>query len=287
MPRHRIWMLVGLGSAIVTLMLLASGLAGLTFRPGHMYDFGALRPPTGAPTPTPAADLRPPTWLSVVVTLLVLATLLYLVINLIISRKFRRELLMRTISMLIFIMLVYLVLSALRGTPLLGDRPSDATPVPPPPPPSGEPFPTFVANPAPWLIIAVSAILAALLIGGIWLLWRRTRASPAPLTRLADEAQAALANIQTGADLRDAVLRCYREMGQILSEQHAIERPRGTTRREFEQQLVAVGLRDEHIQQLTRLFERVRYGARQANEREEREAVVCLTAIVQAYGRSP
>jgi hypothetical protein len=287
MPRQRIWTLVGLGSAIVMLMLLASGLTGVAFRPGHMYDFGALTLPTGTATPAPAAELRPPGWLSVVVTLLVLATLLYLVINLILSRKFRREMLIRVISMLIVILLFYLLISALRGNPLPADRPPDATPIPPPPPPSGEPFPAFVANPAPWLIIAVSAILVALLIGGIWFLWRRTRASPPSLTRLADEAQAALANIQAGADLRDAVLRCYREMGHILSEQHGIERPRGTTPREFEQQLAAVGLRDEHIQQLTRLFERVRYGARQANEREEREAVVCLTAIVQAYGRSP
>ncbi|HEY3227995.1 MAG TPA: DUF4129 domain-containing protein [Roseiflexaceae bacterium] len=286
MPRQRIWTLVGLGSAIVTLMLLASGLTRVAFAPGHTYLFGGIPLPTGAPVPAPAVDPRPPGWLSIVVTLLVLASLLYLVIGLILSRAFRRQLLVRAISMLIFIMLAYLVLSALRGNPILGDRPPDATPVPPPPP-SAEPFPAFVANPAPWLIIVVSAILAALLIGGIWLLWRRTRVPPPPLTRLADEAQAALANIQAGADLRDAVLRCYREMGQILSEQHGIERPRGTTPREFEEQLAAVGLRDEHIQQLTRLFERVRYGARQANEREEREAVVCLTAIVQAYGMSP
>jgi hypothetical protein len=264
MPRQRIWTLVGLGSAIVTLMLLASGLTRVAFAPGHTYLFGGIPLPTGAPVPAPAVDPRPPGWLSIVVTLLVLASLLYLVIGLILSRAFRRQLLVRAISMLIFIMLAYLVLSALRGNPILGDRPPDATPVPPPPP-SAEPFPAFVANPAPWLIIVVSAIL----------------------TRLADEAQAALANIQAGADLRDAVLRCYREMGQILSEQHGIERPRGTTPREFEEQLAAVGLRDEHIQQLTRLFERVRYGARQANEREEREAVVCLTAIVQAYGMSP
>jgi branched-subunit amino acid ABC-type transport system permease component len=144
------------------------------------------------------------------VTLIVLATLLYLVIGLILSRKLRREVLMRAISMLIVILIFYLVISALRGNPPEGDRVPIETNVPSPPPLSGEPFPAFVANPAPWLIIAVSAILAALLIGGIWLLWRRTRASPPPLTRLADGAQAALANIQAGADLRDTVLRCYR-----------------------------------------------------------------------------
>ena len=57
------------------------------------------------------------------------------------------------------------------------------------------------------------------------------------------------------------------------------------TPREFEQVLGGLGLRDEHIQQLTRLFERVRYSAAAPGEREEREAEACLSAIVAAYGR--
>jgi hypothetical protein len=83
------------------------------------------------------------------------------------------------------------------------------------------------------------------------------------------------------------VLRCYREMSQILSEQRGVARPRDMTPREFEQQLATVGLRDEHIRRLTRLFERVRYGARLAGEHEEREAVDCLSAIARAYERMP
>jgi hypothetical protein len=58
------------------------------------------------------------------------------------------------------------------------------------------------------------------------------------------------------------------------------------TPREFEQYLSQSGLRDEHIQQLTHLFESVRYGARVPGQREEAEAITCLTAIVQAYGKS-
>ena len=83
MPRQRIWRLVELGNAIVTLMLLASGQTGFTFRPGHMYDLGARHLPTGAPTPAPAAELRPPTWLSVVVMLIILATRVYRAIGVI------------------------------------------------------------------------------------------------------------------------------------------------------------------------------------------------------------
>jgi hypothetical protein len=123
----------------------------------------------------------------------------------------------------------------------------------------------------------------ALLIGAIWFFWRRLRAQASPLELLAEEAQSALADLQSGGDLKDTVLRCYREMSQILSQQRGVTRPRDMTPREFEQQLAAVGLRDEHIRRLTRLFERVRYGGRQAGEREEREAVACLSAIARAY----
>jgi hypothetical protein len=287
MPRERTRTLIWLGSAILALVLLASGLAGVTFRPGHLYDFGALPLPSGAPAQALAAAPRPPDWLSVVVTLIVLALLLGMVIHLILSREFRRELLIRMISMLIVVTLFYLLVRALRGSPSEGYRVPTETAVPPPPSSGGEPFPTFVANPAPWLIIVVSAILAALLLGALWFVWRRRHPQPGPLERLAGEAQAALADLQAGGDLADTVLRCYAEMSRILSEQRGLERPRDMTAREFERDLAAAGLRDEHIRQLTRLFERVRYGARRADVHEEYEAAACLTAIVQAYGRSP
>ena len=92
---------------------------------------------------------------------------------------------------------------------------------------------------------------------------------------------------QAGGDLRDAVLRCYRDMSRVLGERQGLARAQSATPREFEAQLAAAGLRDEHIRRLTRLFERVRYGARRADAGEEREALACLTAIVQAYGRAP
>ena len=56
---------------------------------------------------------------------------------------------------------------------------------------------------------------------------------------------------------------------------------------ELLRELKAAGLPDTHVQRLTRLFEGVRYGARVANEREERQAVACLTAIVEACTSSP
>jgi hypothetical protein len=70
----------------------------------------------------------------------------------------------------------------------------------------------------------------------------------------------------------------------VLSQQRGLERDRAMTPREFAQHLAASGVRDEHIQQLTRLFEDARYGAQPPSARDERAAVECLTAIVQAYG---
>jgi Domain of unknown function (DUF4129) len=287
MPRQRIWTLIFVGFAIAALMLLASSLSGLTFRPGQFYDFNARMPPMDARAGALPIDPASLAFWQMLVSIVSLALLVYVVLGLILSRKFRRELLRRVISVLIAILLFNLLISALRRNLAQEQRSPVGTNAPLTAPQAGEPFPSFVANPAPWLIIVISVILAALLIGAIWFLWRRMRAQAPPLVRLADEAQVALTGLQAGSDLKDTVLRCYREMSQILSEQRGIARPRDMTAREFEQRLAAVGLRDEHVRQLTRLFERVRYGARQASEREEREAIACLTAIVQAYGRAP
>ena len=120
-----------------------------------------------------------------------------------------------------------------------------------------------------------------LLIAGIWYFWRRSRPVANPMTELA---QAAIESIQAGGDVQSVVLRCYLEMSQVLGQQRGIERARAMTPREFAQHLATSGVRDEHILQLTRLFEGARYGAQPPSPRDERAAVECLTAIVQAYG---
>jgi hypothetical protein len=55
---------------------------------------------------------------------------------------------------------------------------------------------------------------------------------------------------------------------------------------EFEQALQGKGLPREPVHQLTHLFEEVRYGARQVGEREERQAIDSLSAIVAACTRA-
>lgn len=285
MPRDRIWALIWLGGAIGALMLLAAGVAGLRFAPGHLYDLSALRALWAGDAQARAVDPASLAFWQTVMAAISLALLATLAAALIVSAELRRELVRRLLMALTVIALLYLVLALLRGMP--GSQ--QATPPPPAPTATAtaaEPFPTFNPQPAPWLVVAISLLVAALLIGGLWLGWRRARAERPASAQLADEAQAAIDDLQAGGDLRDAVLRCYRDMSRILGERQGLARAHSATPREFEAQLAAAGLRDEHIHQLTRLFERVRYGARRAGPDEEREALACLTAIVQAYGRA-
>lgn len=144
----------------------------------------------------------------------------------------------------------------------------------------------FVANAPQWamwvMAIGLAVLIASSVVGVAWLVWRRQRKPESPLAKLAEEAQQALEALQSGADLQNTVMRCYFEMGRVLREQRGILREQAMTPREFERFLTEAGLPGEHVGQLTRLFEAVRYGAKVAGEREERQAIDCLTAIVQA-----
>jgi uncharacterized protein DUF4129 len=287
MRRQSTWTLTLLGGAILALLLLASSISGLSFQSGHFYAISGPRLP--AIEPGTSLPLDPTTigfWQTILAGIS-LVLVIALVIGLIFSAKLRRELLRRILTTLACVLMLNLLVSALRGVPRVAEGGPTGQAAPPPSATVGEPFPTFVAQPAPWLVLAISALLAALLIGVIWVIWRRSRPQRPALAQIADEAQAALAELQAGGDVTNAVLRCYREMSRVLSEQRGVARARDMTPREFERQLAAVGLRDGHIQQLTRLFERVRYGGRRAGEREEREAIDCLAAIVQTYGAAP
>jgi Domain of unknown function (DUF4129) len=287
MRRQSTWTLALLGGAILALLLLASSISGLSFQPGHFYAINGPQLP--ALEPGTALPIDPSTigfWQTVLAGIS-LVLLICLVIGLILSRKLRRELLRRILMTLAWVLLLNLLISSLRSVPRVADSGPTGQTAPPPSTTVGEPFPTFVAQPAPWLVLAISVLLAALLIGIIWFVWRHSRPQRPALAQIADEAQAALTELQAGGDVANAVLRCYREMSRVISEQRGITRARDMTPREFERQLAALGLRDGHIQQLTRLFERVRYGAGRTGAREEREAIDCLAAIVQTYGAAP
>ncbi len=145
-------------------------------------------------------------------------------------------------------------------------------------------------NPPDWLdsiSIIVTVVIAVIAAAAVIIIvrrpWQKERGA---LDLIAAEAEAALADIRAGGDLRDAVLRCYYEMSQDLRRSMGIVREEGMTPREFESALTDAGLPQNSVHRLTRLFESVRYGRHQATEREIREAVDSLEEIIEASQKS-
>jgi hypothetical protein len=221
----------------------------------------------------------------------VLLTLLWLIIPIILigsifSRRLRQELL-RMLSWLVPIILILLLLGQnikpnakpLDENQLLsnpGNVPEAAVPTLEPP--------TFTPNVPDWMVIAGSIIIVsgitALAVWAGLAIWRRRRAQLTSVQQLADEAQVALDSIQAGGDLKNTVIRCYSEMSRVVKEQRGVTRSESMTPIEFESRLTALGLPGDAVHQLTLVFQDVRYGNHQPGEREERQAIMSLTTII-------
>ncbi len=269
------------------MVLLATSLSKLEFQPGHAL-----------PRREQAEDLEElvfggfpdsEAFRYLMLGLYCLAALLLplAVAYLIVSRRARKQML-RSLLLILALLVLFLVV---RERPELLEQPQTAV-LATPAPGSGEVFTAeFEPNPPQWAVLlttgGLAVLLAALVVGAVWLIWRRGSRPESSLTQLGEEAREALHALQAGADLKDTVLRCYFEMERVLREQRGIEREEAMTPREFELSLSEAGLPDRHIEQLVRLFEGVRYGAKLVGKREELQAIDCLAAIVEVCRNSP
>ncbi|MCS6938217.1 MAG: DUF4129 domain-containing protein [Roseiflexaceae bacterium] len=273
------WLIVTLGA----LTLLAAALPSVRLEAGKPFPYDLFTPPAlGRPSaPGGFAGME---WMGMV--LLTLGA--FVVVMTIFSRDFRRWL-VRNLPMYLLVMLtVYLLMANLRP-PLFeprsapgqaSSRPDQSSDVPEVVVP-----PDLVTNPPAWLVTAISLAIAA----GIALAaWRVVRRFPKRTTvTIGDDivasAQAALRDLEAGADVRDAVTRCYVEMVRVLHTERGIVRDPDMTAREFEQRLARTSPAAPSICRLTRLFEAVRYSPRPPGPREAREAEACLRGIIEAY----
>lgn len=151
--------------------------------------------------------------------------------------------------------------------------------------PPQDTVPESIPDPPKWLVFLISIIVSALILGLAYFLWQRFRPRPTPLTQVAEEVKKAIEDIHSGADLKEGVLRCYFEMSRVINEQRGIKRNQAMTAREFEMRLEKAGLPGVHVERLTRLFEKVRYGGKDLDETEEKEALSCLNSILDVCER--
>jgi hypothetical protein len=280
--RWKIWSLACLGLALAALIALSAGLPGVEFQAGRPLR---LPEPTADDANQAFASGAVGIILLVVRGVLALAVVafpIYVVISLLTGAG-RRRLLADVVAL----GLIVLFLSLLPRNP---QSPEEKDALLPPVTESSDAGPEgppdeFIAHVPPWLDALAAPAVAVFISGAaaaiLWWVWRRPSPGPSDtLQHVAGQAQSALDALYAGEAFDDVIIRCYAQMSHILRQARSIEREKAMTPREFEQVLVQHGLPAGPVRDLTRLFERVRYGHQPAGEREERQAIASLEAIV-------
>lgn len=129
-----------------------------------------------------------------------------------------------------------------------------------------------------WIVVVIALLAVALL---AWMFFKIVRWRPAQ-NNLDRSAAAAIKALEEGGDISNVILRCYKEMADLLMSERGIEREDFLTPREFESSLVEKGVPAEPMHELTRLFELVRYGDKPIAETDRRVAIDSLREIQAA-----
>ncbi|OIB59282.1 DUF4129 domain-containing protein [Natrialba sp. SSL1] len=219
----------------------------------------------------------------------VIAAVWYLLAN---RREAVKLIAIGLVMALIGMALVYLFLGA--GDPSLPDEmiPGDQNGEPAAPG-SGDGERTDLVPPN--ALVAVLAIITAIFVAGVFL----TRGTgedrdPGEEPPVAEDSQQQTADaLAVGSaagraadrigdtdDVDNEIYRAWREMTQPLD----VDRPESSTPGEFATAATDAGLNRQHVDELTRLFEDVRYGTTETTPELESRAVSILREIESAYG---
>ena len=281
---------------ILTVILLATSLPNLRLKPGeplNLLSWILSELASGDLFRLPESEIEAGEsgiWepvsdtLRVSIIVIFWLTLVFSVIYAFVSPEFRRELV--RIFMLVLTMAVLLPYIARRMTdqvnPLEGEEITGQLP-------NGEfafpESPPFVQQPPEWFLWLAEAFLLLTIVVGIYFLWRYLRPRRKEEAVVTKYVQKALSELDSGKAFEDVVIACYNEMCQELQKKRQVRRQGYMTPREFENYLAEEGISDEHIRQLTRLFEGARYGAKPSDAGVASRARQNLQAILNAYGK--
>ncbi|MBI5000663.1 MAG: DUF4129 domain-containing protein [Euryarchaeota archaeon] len=138
------------------------------------------------------------------------------------------------------------------------------------------------------LVVASIIVLAVAAVAIAWFALRREKAGEdlGEIVISRDEAAAiitgAIKEIEEGAGLRAAVLRCYSSMVKLFDDKGVRLRPQMTPR-EFEGAVRnGLKLQEESLTALTRLFEEARYSTHEITEDDRGRALECLDSVRRA-----
>ncbi|MBC8331345.1 MAG: DUF4129 domain-containing protein [Anaerolineae bacterium] len=257
--RQNFWIIVAFLLAVGGLLVLSATLPQIEFAPGQVFFLEDQEQPTRA---MQSMGLR--TWSLVgawkTVGILVLWVILPIsAIYFMVSPEARKKIIRRALAMSLTAYALFLMLRScgqvtpehlLNFSGLSPESPDQAN----------TSALQFQAQQELWLQWIANLVFVGLLTYLFWQIWRWWQLRPASLADLSAEASQALDDLSAGAHLEDTILRCYAEMHRIVQKRRGLQRQAAMTPREFTQALKRSGLPETAVDQLTHLFEQVRYG---------------------------
>ena len=144
--------------------------------------------------------------------------------------------------------------------------------------------PDFVKRPPLWIVLPGGFLFFTLLGLFVWAVLGAGRKGEKwrddPTEETAAAFEQGLQKPDRENESENPVLQCWHEMSRIACDERGLERERHVTPREFSRRLVGAGFPAKPVEELTALFETVRYGGSEVTEEDIRKARECLTAAV-------
>ncbi len=288
MKKNKVLYLLTLGIGLLAILILVISLPEFRLQEGQPFplDMDLSISVMGTEAILPGGNVL--YWfLRGMAALIIIGLPIYIIVSLF-SPEGRRRLLAQIVIMLVMLFVLDRVAKIVQEKPKEEQAQSIEAPVEQPLSGEGENIQTeqFEATTPEWMVwgssIAVALFFTGLVALGLWFYYRRYHKRLSPSDRLAQEAERAISDLQSGGDFKNVIIRCYYQMSQIIYSERGIQRDLAMTASEFEQALEEKGFPREPIQYLTRIFEEVRYGTKQPAKQEEDKAIWYLSVIADA-----
>jgi len=277
--RRKILVVILGGISLLVLIYLIASLGGLILQPAKPFAYIENSKDI-------SIALRP-NWNGLIYIFYIVVALL-VVLFFLLPPDQKKRLLIGLARFAIIGLVIYLIFSQLGsgGTPGPRPEPTDQfyrmkTPGPSATPAPGVTPAVYTPPGIPlWTSYLAGLLILVVIAGGWgWMAWRGSR-KKAPYQSLAEIARSALSEIDDGKDWGDAILNAYHRMTNAVAHWRGIHRQAAMTPAEFAAFLTSAQLPGEAVRRLTSLFEQVRYGSKSSTQADIKEAVECLTAIM-------
>ncbi len=266
-----------LAGALVSIILLATGLSNLQLKSGTPFPGGVNSDSEVLPVaPLSPIQIYSFPLLRGIFALICLILIIDVTARLIVLVNIKR-ILQLALALVILLIIVYMMPRVTPDqTAYIPNGSSEITT-----PPSFD-YPVTPLGRPPQILVQFVIIGIVLGIGLLAsMAVKRWQSSKKVEDELLQEAEEAVNALKAGKDLRNVILRCYLQMTRSLQEEQGIERDHTMTAQEFEGWLGNLGFPTIPLRQLTSLFEKVRYGKQEMSHNDEQIALDSLNEIIQ------